>query len=584
MATWKKVIVSGSSPELASVTLDTELAIDYGGTGGTTQGTAQAALGVGPKAGNVDLVTVGTIATGEWDATVIASSKLDAQTAHLNETQTFTGAKTFQSTLNTAGISATQVTASGNISASLASTASFGRVDATTLYGDGSGLTNLTAAAISTYTNAQDHRVITSTDASSIDAEALLTFNPTTKILAGPTGSFDVVLGDGSGLTGVVTDLDALSNSVTSPTTDDLLLISDGTEEKKMTWASATASMYAGVTGGDVTIAADGVASIGATKVTNDMLAGSIANNKLQQITTANKIDIGAIDIDGADEMLADLADADLFIVDDGAGGTEKSMLASRLPTYLFSKVGSGATIASNGDFALANNSVTTDNITNDHVTYAKMQDIATANRVLGVASVAGEVAEVQIATGMIANDAVTADKIDEDAVEPSNLHSDVAGTGLSLDNSDGLSINWTDQGVTSATPQFLNLTITGDLTVQGTTTTLDTQNLLVEDNFIFAATGSAGANVDAGIIVQSGSVDQSGSAIYHEALQQRWSVAKGLGASAGSGSGAAAIQRAGYVTTVQTDQSTAPGADSGSYGEGEMWITATEDIWIRTA
>jgi hypothetical protein len=582
MATWKKVIVSGSSPELASVTLDTELAIDYGGTGGTTQGTAQTALGVGPIAGNVNLTTVGTIGAGTWSGTKVASAYLDDDTAHLTTTQTFTGAKTFQSTLNAAGISATHVTASGNVSASLASSASFGRVDATTLYGDGSGLTNLTAAAISTYTNAQDHRVITSTDASSVDAEALLTFNPTTEILAGPSASFDVVLGDGSGLTGVVTDLDALSNSVTSPTTDDLLLISDGTEEKKMTWASATASMYAGVTGGDVTIAADGAASIGATKVTNAMLAGSIANANLLQITTANKIDIGAIDIDGGTAMVA-LADADLMIIDDGAVGTNRKITADAVPTYVFSKVGSGATIASNGDFALADNSVTTGNITNDHVTYAKMQDIATANRVLGVASVAGEVAEVQIATGMIANDAVTTEKIDEDAVKPSNLHSDVAGTGLSLDSSEGLSINWTDNGVTTATPQFLNLTITGDLTVQGTTTTLDTQNLLVEDNFIFAATGSAAANVDAGLIVQNGAVDQSGSAIYHETLQQRWSVAKGLGASAGSGSGAAAIQRAGYVTTVQTDQSTAPGADSGSYGEGEMWITAAEDIWIRT-
>ncbi len=581
MATWKKVIVSGSSPELASVTLDTELAIDYGGTGGTTQATAQAALGVGPIAGNANLTTVGTIDTGEWNGTRVASEYLDDDTAHLTEAQTFTGEKTFQSTLNAAGISATHVTASGNVSASLASTASFGHVRATRFVGDGSGLTDLTAAAISTYTNAQDHRVITSTDASSIDAEALLTFNPTTKILAGPSASFDVVLGDGSGLTGVVTDLDALSNSVTSPTTDDLLLISDGTEEKKMTWASATASMYAGVTGGDVTIAADGVASIGATKVTNDMLAGSIANNKLQQITTANKIDIDAIDIDGGTEVGA-LADADLMIIDDGAVGTNRTIAADAVPTYVFSKVGSGATIASNGDFALADNSVTTDNITNDHVTYAKMQDIGTANRVLG-ASAAGEVAEVQIATAMIANDAVTTDKIDENTILPANLSGNVAGTGLSLDSSDGLSINWTDNDVTNKSPQFAGLTITGDLTVQGTTTTLDTQNLLVEDNFIFAATGSAAANVDAGIIVQSGSVDQSGSAIYHETLQQRWSVAKGLGASAGSGSGAAAIQRAGYVTTVLTDQSTAPGADSGSYGEGEMWITATDEIWIRT-
>jgi len=44
-------------------------------------------------------------------------------------------------------------------------------------------------------------------------------------------------------------------------------------------------------------------------------------------------------------------------------------------------------------------------------VTYAKMQDTGTANRVLGAAS-AGTIGEVQIATDMIADDAVTADKL----------------------------------------------------------------------------------------------------------------------------------------------------------------------------
>ena len=45
-------------------------------------------------------------------------------------------------------------------------------------------------------------------------------------------------------------------------------------------------------------------------------------------------------------------------------------------------------------------------------VTYAKVQNIATANRVLGSASADGIVSEVQVATDMIANDAVTDAKI----------------------------------------------------------------------------------------------------------------------------------------------------------------------------
>jgi len=51
--------------------------------------------------------------------------------------------------------------------------------------------------------------------------------------------------------------------------------------------------------------------------------------------------------------------------------------------------------------------SVSTVKIQDDAVTYAKMQDIATGNRVLGRAT-AGEIQEVQVATDMIADDAVT--------------------------------------------------------------------------------------------------------------------------------------------------------------------------------
>ena len=44
------------------------------------------------------LTSVGTIATGVWNGTVIASAKLDADTAHLTTAQTFTGSKTMGTT------------------------------------------------------------------------------------------------------------------------------------------------------------------------------------------------------------------------------------------------------------------------------------------------------------------------------------------------------------------------------------------------------------------------------------------------------------------------------------------------------
>ena len=62
------------------------------GTAATVTGGTQASI---TSAAN--LVTVGTIGTGVWQGTAIASAYLDADTAHLTTTQTFTGTKTFQS-------------------------------------------------------------------------------------------------------------------------------------------------------------------------------------------------------------------------------------------------------------------------------------------------------------------------------------------------------------------------------------------------------------------------------------------------------------------------------------------------------
>ena len=63
--------------------------------------------------------------------------------------------------------------------------------------------------------------------------------------------------------------------------------------------------------------------------------------------------------------------------------------------------------------------------IEDDAVTYAKLQNLGTANRVLGSSST-GVIGEVQIAEGMIATDAVTATKIAATSITEAKLHADV--------------------------------------------------------------------------------------------------------------------------------------------------------------
>jgi len=56
----------------------------------------------------------------------------------------------------------------------------------------------------------------------------------------------------------------------------------------------------------------------------------------------AGGVSVASLDIDGATDIGAAIVDADLFIIDDGAGGTNRKTTASRLKTY----IGSGTTPA----------------------------------------------------------------------------------------------------------------------------------------------------------------------------------------------------------------------------------------------
>ena len=52
-------------------------------------------------------------------------------------------------------------------------------------------------------------------------------------------------------------------------------------------------------------------------------------------LTKVNAMPIANLDIDGGTDIGAAIVDADLFIVDDGAGGTNRKTAASRLKTYI---------------------------------------------------------------------------------------------------------------------------------------------------------------------------------------------------------------------------------------------------------
>jgi hypothetical protein len=83
----------------------------------------------------------------------------------------------------------------------------------------------------------------------------------------------------------------------------------------------------------------------------SDTDAMAISSGGVVTFSQAPVVPIGGLDIDGATDIGADLADADLFIVDDGAGGTNRKVAASRLTTYInananFASVGKAIAMA----------------------------------------------------------------------------------------------------------------------------------------------------------------------------------------------------------------------------------------------
>ena len=114
-----------------------------------------------------------------------------------------------QLSLITGGTEAFRVT-STLISGSAVSTGSFGRVfstgvvSASAFIGDGSGITGLTSAAISSYTNSGNNRIVTSVDSGTVNSEANLTFDGSTLDVTG-----DIVVSGDLTINGTTTTLAA---------------------------------------------------------------------------------------------------------------------------------------------------------------------------------------------------------------------------------------------------------------------------------------------------------------------------------------------------------------------------------------
>lgn len=206
------------------------------------------------------------------------------------------------------------------------------------------------------------------------------------------------------------------------------------------------------VNSGDVTIADDAIvtALIKDGEVTTAKLAGSITDDKLSELTTADKVNITALNIDGASHSASTLETGDVFPVVNVNGGAGSTAINGKttidaINTYVGSNAASTATVHNgiSGATDIAGTGIqfvsTLTMDTYGHVTTATLTDLPAATT-----STAGILNDGTVAQ------AITGAKTFEDDITMSS-----------------------------------NLTVTGDLTVDGTTTTVNSTEVNIADTQI---------------------------------------------------------------------------------------------------
>ena len=160
--------------------------------------------------------------------------------------------------------------------------------------------------------------------------------------------------------------------------------------------------------------------------------------------------------------------------------------------------------------------------------------------------------------------------------VSASVLSSPAQGQALLTTN--GVAGSTIDLGLeTTDSPQFVGLTLTGDLVVLGTASFQNTQNLLVADRFVLFASGS-NATGDGGIVVQQ-DTQNIGELYGYDSNTTRWGFTSSFDATDNSFTPAVF---AGAVETSAVAPSAAPIYGGSGNGTGTIHVdTNTGDIYI---
>ena len=538
MATWKKVIVSGSSAALASLTLDTALPVASGGTGGATFTDGALVVGSGTGA----LTSLAQATNGQL---VIGSTGADPVLG------TITGGSNITVTNSAGGIS---IAATGLGSGTVQTVSATGTENGLTLTSDGDTVDPVITLGGTLGNIANSQLVNDSVTLGSTEVD----LGTTATTLAGLTLTGVTATGSFSGSFIGTTNLPDLTsgNGLTGGPYD----------------GAAAATFAVQADGSTLTVGAGGV-KVADAGITATQIATSVAGAGLSGgAGTALAVNV--------DDSSIEIATDTLRVK---AAGVTNAMLANDSVTIGSTEIDLGATAASlaglttvsatsftgsfNGDGSDLTGIASTLNIAGESGTGA----IALKTQTLTVTAGEGidTVASGQSIT-ISGEDATTTNK----GIASFNSGDFAVSTGAVSLASDITIDN--DLTVTRDALISRNAVVSGNLTVAGTASFQNTQNLDVADRFIRMASGSTAVG-DGGIVVQQ-TGPANGEAFAYDAATTRWSMTGSFDPST------EAYTPDAFVSAIVEGGAgvDTPAAVVAKYNKkGNIFVGANEDIYI---
>ena len=193
----------------------------------------------------------------------------------------------------------------------------------------------------------------------------------TTFAITDPTADRTITFQDATGTVAYLTDITGGGASEFSTVTVNTSIIVEGSTDD----ANET-TLVASDPDADRTITLPNATGTVVLQDTTDTLTNKTIT------ASSNSVGLATLDIDGGTDIGAALADADLIIVDDGAGGTNRKAALSRVATYIEGGISGDITISS-GTAAIGSGVIVNADINSSAaIAFSKMADL-TASRAL---------------------------------------------------------------------------------------------------------------------------------------------------------------------------------------------------------